>query len=52
MSLILAIVTYWIMAIILILGVVLAVKGSFTLLILALVAFIIILTKVGILPHS
>ncbi len=52
MSLILAIVTYWIMAIILILGVVFAVKGSFWLLILGALGFIIILTKVGILPHN
>jgi hypothetical protein len=52
MSLILAIVTYWIMAIILILGVVFAVKGSFSLLIFGLIAFIVILTKTGILPHS
>jgi hypothetical protein len=52
MSLILAMVTYWIMAIILILGVVFAVKGSFALLILGSLAFIFILTKTGILPHS
>ena len=52
MSFFLAILAYAIMAGVLIAGIVLAVKGSFWLLILGSVVFILILTKVGILPHN
>jgi hypothetical protein len=51
MNIFLAIIVYWIMAAILIVGVLLAVKGSFWLLILGLLGFILGVTKVGILPH-
>ena len=52
MNIFLAIIIYWIMAAILVVGVVLAVKGSFWLLILGLIGFILAVTKIGILPHS
>jgi hypothetical protein len=51
MSIFLAILVYWIMAAILIAGVILAVKGTFWLLIVGLIGFILAVTKVGILPH-
>jgi hypothetical protein len=51
MSIFLAIIVYWIMAAILVAGVILAVKGSFWLLILGLVGFILGVTKISILHH-
>jgi hypothetical protein len=51
MSIFLAIIVYWIMAAILIAGVILAVKGSFWLLIIGFVAFILAVTKLSILHH-
>jgi hypothetical protein len=51
MNIFLAIIVYWIMAAILVAGVLLAVKGSFWLLILGVLGFILGVTKVGILPH-
>ncbi|HEY3856684.1 MAG TPA: hypothetical protein VGO67_20045 [Verrucomicrobiae bacterium] len=52
MSLILAILVYWIMAVILIAGVVMAVNGSFWLLILGVLGFIVAITKISILPSG
>jgi hypothetical protein len=52
MTIFLAIIAYWIMAAILVVGVVMAVKGTFWLLILGLICFILAVTKIGILPHS
>lgn len=51
MSIFLAIIIYWIMAAILVVGVIMAVKGTFWLLIVGLIAFILGVTKVAILPH-
>jgi hypothetical protein len=51
MSIFLAIFAYLVMAAILVLGVVLAVKGSFWLLILGLVGFVLAVTKIAILHH-
>ncbi len=52
MNVFLAIFVYLVMAVILIIGVVLAViKGSFWLLIIGLLAFVLAVTKIGILPH-
>jgi hypothetical protein len=52
MSIFLAIIIYWIMAAILIAGVIMAVKGTFWLLILGFIGFVFAVTKVAILPHS
>ena len=51
MNIFLAIIVYWIMAAILIAGVIMAVKGTFWLLILGLIGFVLAVTKVAILPH-
>jgi hypothetical protein len=51
MSIFLAIIIYWIMAAILVVGVIMAVKGTFWLLIVGLIAFILGVTKIAILPH-
>ena len=51
MSIFLAIIIYWIMAAILVAGVILAVKGTFWLLIVGIIAFVLGVTKVAILPH-
>ena len=51
MNIFLAIFVYLVMAAILIVGVVLAVKGSFWLLILGLIGFVLAVTKVAILHH-
>jgi len=51
MNVFLAIFVYLVMALILIIGVVLAVKGSFWLFILGLIGFILAVTKIAILPH-
>jgi hypothetical protein len=52
MNVFLAIIIYWIMAAILITGVILAVKGTFWLLIIGLIGFVLGVTKIAILPHS
>jgi hypothetical protein len=52
MSIFLAIIVYWIMAAILVAGVVLAVKGTFWLLIVGLIGFVLGVTKIAILPPS
>ena len=51
MNIFLAIIVYWIMAAILVTGVVLAVKGSFWLLIIGLIGFVLAVTKIAILHH-
>jgi len=51
MNAFLAIFIYLVMAVILVAGVLLAVKGSFWLLIIGLLGFVFAITKIAILPH-
>ncbi len=51
MNIFLAILAYWIMAAILVAGVIMAVKGTFWVLIVGLICFVLAVTKVAILPH-
>jgi 1,4-dihydroxy-2-naphthoate octaprenyltransferase len=51
MNIFLAIIVYLIMAAVLVAGVLMAVKGTFWLLILGLLCFVLGVTKISILPH-
>jgi hypothetical protein len=51
MSFVLSIITYLIMAAILIAGIILAVKGTFWLLIVGVIAFALAITKISLLAH-